>query len=460
MPTQFESPAAVSGTSSKTLQLLRKRLRQLLRVMLVVTICLAVATGALAIWWLNSLNGLPDIGDPFDVAAFRATRLADVENAFTFFWRAAEKLTPWPDLPRAVDLSASTVSWSKADPKLRAWVEENRQALELIQQGAEQSEAAEYLAGDPSTFGTTMSPNTLIVLALLEGSKRQESGDAAGAWACYRAVLRMTAHISRRGSLEPRWRVHIIALARGWLRNRLATWAVDPRTTIAQLHGALDEVLRAEPRPEWDSFALKVGYIQIMRSLEQPMHPRDQQEIEGEWTYRLGDLQMPTEVIGAGLAARRFLLREPERSRRVLRLLCANLLAHVETREPQPRKPAVLVLLRGMKTVRVPLYPESPDAPAEARALTPREVASWLLSTRDAKLQLLSFNYRGEIWPPNRLVGRRAHRELVILLATEIYRRERGALPATEEALVGTSLKSLPDDGSADLADETTPTVE
>ena len=34
------------------------------------------------------------------------------------------------------------------------------------------------------------------------------------------------------------------------------------------------------------------------------------------------------------------------------------------------------------------------------------------------------------------------------------------SLPPSEEALVGTYLKSLPDDGSADLADETTPTVE
>ena len=45
------------------------------------------------------------------------------------------------------------------------------------------------------------------------------------------------------------------------------------------------------------------------------------------------------------------------------------------------------------------------------------------------------------------------------MLATEIYHRERGALPCSEEALVGTYLKSLPDDGSADLADEMTPTV-
>jgi hypothetical protein len=46
------------------------------------------------------------------------------------------------------------------------------------------------------------------------------------------------------------------------------------------------------------------------------------------------------------------------------------------------------------------------------------------------------------------------------MLATEIYRRERGAFPPSEEALVGTYLTRLPDDGSADLADEMTPIVE
>ena len=58
------------------------------------------------------------------------------------------------------------------------------------------------------------------------------------------------------------------------------------------------------------------------------------------------------------------------------------------------------------------------------------------------------------------VADRKAHRELVIMLATEIYRRERGSFPPSDEALVGTYLKSLPDDGSADVADGTTPTVE
>jgi hypothetical protein len=48
---------------------------------------------------------------------------------------------------------------------------------------------------------------------------------------------------------------------------------------------------------------------------------------------------------------------------------------------------------------------------------------------------------------------------LVVVLANEIYHRERGVFPPSEEALVGTYLESLPDDGSAELDDRTTPTV-
>ena len=101
------------------------------------------------------------------------------------------------------------------------------------------------------------------------------------------------------------------------------------------------------------------------------------------------------------------------------------------------------------------LYPVSPDAPYKARALQPNQLASWLVTTRDAKLRMLW----EKPWPSDCFAYRRAHRELVIMLATEIYHRERGMLPPSDEALVGTYLKSLPDDGSTEVADEQTPTV-
>ena len=471
MLTQYEStassPAAVRGAAQKLPQLLRKRLRQLLRVILVLAICLAVATGALAIWWLTSLNGLPDIGEPFDVAAFRAFSVPDDHNAFTYLRRASAKVTlvrgMWAD--EGADPGELTFSWSIAKPTLRDWAGKNREAFELFQQGAEQPDAANP-AGDPTT---DVHGGNLITLAMLEASRRQESGDTAGAWDCYRSVLRTITHFRRRGNTRQR------ELTRGvsrMLQRRLTDWATGPRTTIPQLHTALELVLENEPNPEWDLFAVKYGYLELMGAMERPIPPSAQQGIEGEWTFRLGDMFLSPEMVGRLEAARRFLLREPERSRRVLRLLCANYLAHVESRERPPRKPAVWAMFSYLdssipittRKIGVSLYPVSSAAPAGARALPPQEVAGWLVATVDAKLRLL----RGydEWLPPVRardprtVADRRAHRELVIMLATEIYRRERGGLPPSEEALVGTYLKSLPEDDSTDLAGKTTLIVE
>ena len=180
MLTQSESPVAVSGKSSKTVVLLRKRLRQLLRVVVVLAACVAVAATAFAIWWLNSLNGLPDIGDPFDVAAFRAFRLPDEQNAFTYLRRASEKLTPIVGLVagNGADPGDLKFSWSIANPTLREWTGANREAFQLFQQGAELADAANP-AGDPKD--NRFIDGRLISLALLEASRREESGDTAGA---------------------------------------------------------------------------------------------------------------------------------------------------------------------------------------------------------------------------------------------------------------------------------------
>jgi hypothetical protein len=93
-------------------------------------------------------------------------------------------------------------------------------------------------------------------------------------------------------------------------------------------------------------------------------------------------------------------------------------------------------------------------APAGALAISPRDVATSLVSTKDAKKLLCVCE-----WPFVFNVERRRYRELVISLAQELYHRERGVSAPSEEALVGTYLKSLPDDGWADLDDGTAPTV-
>jgi hypothetical protein len=200
------APAVVSGTPRKTLRLLRKRLRQLLRAALVLAVGLAVVASGLAIWWATSLNGLPDIGDPFDVEALRAFRIPEDRDAFVFFRRANETSSSFP---LGVDglVSSATAAWSEADPKARAWVEANRPALGLFLRGAGCPDGISRRPGEPASFrySEDLGPRYLIVMALLEGGRREEDGDMAGAWDCYRAVLHATVLSARRGGISERF---------------------------------------------------------------------------------------------------------------------------------------------------------------------------------------------------------------------------------------------------------------
>jgi hypothetical protein len=290
-------------------------------------------------------------------------------------------------------------------------------------------------------------------MALLEGARREEDGDMAGAWDCYRAVLHATVLSARRGGISERYvatRHHI------WLRARLGTWAADPRTTIPQLRHALEEAVETRPKPEWHSFSLKVEYLDWMRRLETMRHPDLGALQNEEKTYRLGDMELPQDVNARLYRVRRFLLREPERSRRALRLLFANWLGHATAPGGPDRNPAVFSTFRGNETTaRLALYPISPEVPGDARTLPPHQMATWLVTAYDLKLlawQLISTSVPS--------IERAGYRALVVGLATELYSRERGGLPPSEKALVGTYLPSLPDDGSADPADEKVPTVE
>ena len=178
----YLAPAAVSGTTPKLLPLLRKRLRQLLRVTFVLAIGVAVVASALAIWWLTCLNGLPDIGDPFDVNAVHGFTIPDDENALVFLRRAQEKLILLPELPPSVNANAATIAWSQADPKLRAWVEANRPSLELFQQGADRPDGIWHPSGPLYWQNYPMLIHGGVMwLAILEGERRAESGDMAGA---------------------------------------------------------------------------------------------------------------------------------------------------------------------------------------------------------------------------------------------------------------------------------------
>ena len=98
------------------------------------------------LWWWTQLVGLPDIGDPFDVAAFRAMTIPDDRNAFVLYRQAAAVLKP---LKLPEDVKGRRINhfarWADAEPEFHRWVEENREALALYRQGAEMPDCARYV---------------------------------------------------------------------------------------------------------------------------------------------------------------------------------------------------------------------------------------------------------------------------------------------------------------------------
>src|SRR5262249_30521839 len=115
------------------------------RVLCMVLVVLSMAA-APPLWWAVQLIGLPDIGDPFDVAAFRSTTIPDDRNAFVLYRRAVAsyKVLKWSDASTSIPLDLDT-QWTTAAPEVRRWAELNREALDLFRRGADRPDAFDPL---------------------------------------------------------------------------------------------------------------------------------------------------------------------------------------------------------------------------------------------------------------------------------------------------------------------------
>jgi len=191
-----------------------------------------------------------------------------------------------------------------------------------------------------------------------------------------------------------------------------------------------------------------------MRELDSEWGQVQQGEHEDQHVMIAGE-ELPPYLAQQVYAVRRYYTTEPERSRRVLRLAFANWLAFAEDEHRSDRQPAVRAIFHSSKRKTTTFfYSVSGHAPAAARKMTPERLAEWFVSTRDAKLLLYSW-----AWPGVRAVERREHHALVVTLAGELYQREHGKPPPSDEALVGPYLDHLPSDGSDEQDNGSGPTV-
>jgi hypothetical protein len=400
------------------------------------------------LWWATQLAGLPDIGDPFDVAAFRAFTIPDERNAYVLYARAAQRLKPWA--PRRTPAGGQAdwlVSWSKLVPEARLWADENREALAIYRRGSELPDALgafpKFQGDHEDLWGMAVSFQYFETLALLEGSRLEEQGDMAGAWGWYRAALRTIHHVGMHGTVFRR------GIAQRWhmqLNSRLATWATDRRTTPLLLRQAIDDVTACESLAPSESYLLKAEYLDVDRLLDDPDGPTLRPT--GSWSMLIPflDIRLTPAQTQTFYDTWRSWIREPERSRRVIRLAIANWLAYGEPPAKDRPRPA-----RGASGI-VDFYPPGLEAPANARVVSPQTLARWLNSTIDANFLLGSWG-----WKLVRTQERSNRRAILILLGGQLYHRDFGTDPPTPEVLVGPYLKSLPAELPDDGRDESIP---
>ena len=390
------------------------------------------------VWWATQLWGLPDVGDPFDVAAFESFHLDDDRNAFVVYREATAMAHRVWNAFRVKHPNETRVKmpqeWAKANPNWRNLLTDERPALDLWRVGSDRPDAHQ-IHPDGLGLQTNLDLNQrlrmMTRLAILEASRLEAEGDMAGAWGWYRAILKSSRHGGRRGFLLERL---IGSVMHEDACGPLTRWAADPRVSIPLLRRVLDEVIAIDDSTPPLSDTIKREYLVFRSSMGDPLlidalllHRE-----EGDPADWCQELPVPDAAKKPIQAARLLLADDRERSLRVLRLLVANWLPQVD-KHPARRA--------GLVRADPPLYATSPGTPPASTTIDPERLARWLDSSLLASRQT-GFLGRGL----RRVDGERARQaRLVVHLADQCYRREHGGPPPSPEALVGPYLKALPE---------------
>ncbi|MFI5456811.1 MAG: hypothetical protein ACHRXM_15295 [Isosphaerales bacterium] len=418
---------------------------------------LALAAGFIAvlfiwIWGVRNLDGLPDVGDPFDVAeARRPIVLSDDDNAYVAYADAKRKLSTFTRAFWRVDLA--TLTWSKSGDVVRDFVEKNHPALLTWREGSERPHELSTQPGElaiDTILPVVDALRSLTLLAGVQGSRHEEEGAMDEAWSWYRGMLRTSRHVGEHGVIIMRVfgaRTHERAA------RRIIHWAADPRVDARLLRRAFDDTLAADTMSRPLSGSLKLEYLREIRDLEElRVMVRDVPMPGG----RFGWIEKLVAATGAKVPIQKIRLHatnDVERSRRVLRLLYANWLAQVD-------KPAAKRAPIAIRKPTLIIYASDPAAPPAARALAPAVLdkaidhtsLAWVMLRPDDLTSTGGHLITRSPWEDDGILPRepRNRAVLIVKLAAELYRREHGQFPPTAEALLGPYLKVLPEGVESD----------
>jgi hypothetical protein len=420
---------ALGALAAPLVWLERARGRRRLALLLAYTLVVVAVAGWT--WRATRLWGLPDIGDPFDVAAPATKAIPEAENAWALYDQAADLIRE-PGDPRAAKIPAGLYSWdglNLSDRDWRPWLEANREALLLWRRGAERDRARWLWVDHHSGWGTAESLGLFARLACVEGRRLEQAGDMAGAWGWYNAALRTSRHA---GPIDSDYVTPQRAFRDA--RARAIAWAADPRVDAALLRRALRDAIALDAISTLEADVGEQLYRAAWARLAGDAASFASDPAvwllnlhHGEMAWYRHFFQEPR--------LRSYFRRDPERSLRVLRLIFANWRAH---RRLDPLGAPALV------TPDLVLWDVGPAGPGSACPLTPGELARWFDSAPLVRSASRELSTSLRFFEPLLNQDLAARAGLVVALAEQLYRREHGKPPGSPRELVGPYLDRLP----------------
>jgi hypothetical protein len=392
-----------------------------------VLLYLTIALTAGVVGWREvSLWRLPDAPESFDLAKYGRVEVPDADNAMVAY---REVFARFGDLDarkyKVESVKAWYVyDWSAADPEVRRWAEDHRAALEAWLPANDRPDSLlvqpeELRIATRLEEAQTLRPYTR--LALLEGSRLEQSGDLAGAWRMYRATLRASRHVARHGGTNQRLIGHAILTKAA---QNIETWIDRPGMTPELIRRAIGDVEACRAMTSPASEAVRAEYFST-RDLVNDTDGWANLSDSGPYS-RTNWLNQ----FGGGRWARRFVRNDPERSARVLRLIAAGYLAQCD--RPPALRPK-LVYPNWM------IYDHDKLTPQAVREISPEALEAW---TRDSILYAIG--------PFSNMLQSRLDTEpgllenLALTMAERAFAIERGRPPRTYGELLGPYLRTLP----------------
>ena len=379
------------------------------------------------------LSMVPDMAEPFDVAAFVKDDIPPDENAFTEYRQAMamrkrliEGLVARAKTEPTTHDDIYHHGWEAADEEMRAWLEEHRAALAVWRRGTEKSRAFEVSPGE-MTFATNLEASQELRgfarLARVDQMRCLHEGDVDEAWTLARAVYRSGGHASTRGPMIS----GLIGIAMHAISGAaIARWAEHPSVTGDQLRTALAQVKDDFTLYGSESNMLKTEYLALRNSLRS----RDWIQFMGAVSVGspFSDDRIPDSVTRGFL----WVVGEPELTVRVAREILANQIREVDKPLAERQK-----LVGAGKAMLFDIDTNATRLPGE---LDPDGIDRGLNVSIICKLLLSATKQVDD--SVHRFRGRQA--ALEALLAAQAYRRDKGEFPESLEQLVPEYLAAVP----------------